>query len=142
MGAAILGLCLALLPGSQAGSPVAPGDAAPRIAVEPARFHFGAVLPHKTLRKDFLVRNFGAAPLQIEGLSSSCGCTVALPESRAVAPGGRTVLRVSMDTRDDKGHVRRSVLIRSNDPRTPVLELIVEAEVRPDAGRTAKPLSD
>lgn len=130
-----LGLSLALLVAAIGGAFAASGDgAAPRIAVEPRRFDFGAVLPGKTLHKDFLLRNFGGAELRIEGVSTSCGCAAALPERRVVAPGGSVVLRVSVETRDDKGRVRRSVLVRSNDPKTPVLEVVVEADVRSGPG--------
>ena len=140
MGRATLGLWLALVLGPLEASPATAGDAAvPRIAVEPRHFDFGTVLPRKTLRKDFLVRNFGAVDLRIEGVSTSCGCTAALPERRVVAPGGSVVLRVSVETRDDKGRVRRSVLVRSNDPKTPVLEVVLEADVRPGSGSGKEP---
>lgn len=135
---ATLGLWLALLL-ALAGGAAAGGAAAPRIAIEPRRFDFGTVLPRKTLHKEFLVRNFGAAELRIEAVSTSCGCTAALPERRVVAPGGSVVLRVSVETRDDRGRVRRRVLVRSNDSKTPVVEIVLEAEVRPEAPPPGKP---
>ena len=133
-----LGLTLTLLLAVPGAAQQKAAAAAPRIAVEPARFDFGAVLPRKTLHKEFQVRNFGDAELRLEGVSTSCGCTAALPESRLVKPGGSVALRVSIDTRDDRGRIRRSILIRSNDPKTPLLELTVVADVRPATGKTAR----
>ncbi|HSD65151.1 MAG TPA: DUF1573 domain-containing protein, partial [Vicinamibacteria bacterium] len=92
---------------------------APRIRVEPETFDFGKALPGRTLRKEFTIRNFGDAALVIEGVSTTCGCTAALPEERRVEPGGSTPLRVTFETRSYSGRVERRVLVRSNDPKTP-----------------------
>ena len=104
---------------------------APRIQVEPESFDFGKALPGKTLRKEFTIRNFGDATLVIEGVSTTCGCTAALAAQDHVEPGGRTVLRVTFDTRTFSGKVERQVLVRSNDPKTPLLPVRVSATVEP-----------
>jgi hypothetical protein len=115
---------------------VADDDArAPRIRVEPESFDFGRALPGKTLRKDFRIRNFGAVPLTIDGVSTSCGCTAALAAESRVEPGGATVLRVTLQTRRDLGHVEREVLVRSNDPKTPLARVRVVATVEAPKAR-------
>jgi len=103
--------------------------AAPRIRVEPEGFDFGKTQRGKTLRKDFTIRNFGEAELVIEGVSTTCGCTAALAAQSRVEPGGRTVLRVTFDTRTFSGKVERDVLVRSNDPKTPLVQVRVSATV-------------
>ena len=105
--------------------------AAPRIQVEPESFDFGKAQPGKTLRKDFTIRNFGDAELVIENVSTTCGCTAALSEQSRVEPGGRTALRVTLETRSYSGKVERQVLVRSNDPKTPLLQVRVSATVEP-----------
>ena len=102
---------------------------APRIRVEPESFDFGRALPGKTLRKDFRISNFGDAPLTIDGVSTTCGCTAALAAESRVEPGGSTVLRVTLQTRRDFGRVEREVLVRSNDPETPLARVRVIATV-------------
>ena len=64
-------------------------EKAPRIAVEPMSFDFGKALQNKTLHKDFVVRNFGTADLEIKNLSTTCGCTAAMADSTVMstAPG-------------------------------------------------------
>jgi hypothetical protein len=111
-------------------------SAAPRIRVEPESFDFGKALPGKTLRKDFTISNFGDLELVIEGVSTTCGCTAALSAQSRVAPGGRTALRVTFETRSYSGTVERRVLVRSNDPKTPIVQVRVSATVAP---ATAKP---
>ncbi len=107
------------------------GGAGPRIRVEPETFDFGRAAQNKTLHKEFSIRNFGNQDLVIESVSTTCGCTAALMESKVVKPGGTTPLRVSLETRAYKGRVVRSVLVRSNDPQTGLLEVKVEATVEP-----------
>ena len=101
----------------------------PRIRVDPESFDFGRALPDKTLRKEFTIRNFGDAELVIEGISTSCGCTAALTAEKRVEPGGSTPLRVTLETRSYSGRVERQVLVRSNDPDTPLLRVRVSATV-------------
>ena len=104
----------------------------PRIAVEPASFDFGKALQNKSLQKEFSIRNYGSDELTIAGVSTTCGCTAALTESKTVKPGGSTPLRVTLDTRTYSGRLVRKVLVRSNDPAKPLLEVQVEANVVKD----------
>jgi hypothetical protein len=124
------GLGLLLLAGPARADEKAP-VAAPRISVEPPSFDFGKALPGKTLEKQFSLRNFGDAPLVIEQVSTTCGCTAALLDDahKVLKPGESGQLRVRLQTRDYSGKVVRSVLVRSNDPQTKLLEIKVEATV-------------
>jgi hypothetical protein len=109
--------------------------AAPRIRVEPESFDFGKALPGKTLRKEFTIRNFGDAALVIEGVSTTCGCTAALAAESRIKPGGSTPLRVTLETRRYSGKVEKQVLVRSNDPKTPLLQVRVSATVEAAAAK-------
>lgn len=111
---------------------------APRLAVEPAAFDFGRVLPQRTVQKEFSIRNFGGSDLVIENVSTTCGCTAALMDSKVVKPGRTTPLRVTVETRTYSGRVARSVMIRSNDPARPLLEVRVEATVVPEPAAPKK----
>ena len=107
----------------------------PRIRVEPETFDFGKALPAKTLRKEFTLSNFGDAALVIENVSTTCGCTAALASDTKLAPGSSTVLRVTLETRSYSGKLERQVLVRSNDPKTPLLTVKVSATVEAPAGK-------
>jgi hypothetical protein len=101
----------------------------PRIRVEPESFDFGKVLPRRTLRKEFRLRNLGDEALVIERISRSCGCTAAAIDVTTLRPGESTPLRVTVETRAAPGTVEHQVLVRSNDPETPILEIGLRATV-------------
>jgi hypothetical protein len=105
------------------------GGNGPRIRVEPGSFDFGRVRPRRTLRKEFRLLNFGDAPLVIERISRSCGCTKATTDIDTLQPGESTPLKVEMETRTSSGPIENSVLVRSNDPETPALRIVVRATV-------------
>ena len=67
--------------------------------------------------------------LVIGRISKSCGCTGAIVEETTVEPGGSTPLRIWLETRNRSGPIEERVVVRSNDPRTPLLELLLEATV-------------
>jgi hypothetical protein len=110
--------------------------AAPRIRVEPEAFDFGKALPEKSLRKEFTLRNFGDAELVIEGVTTTCGCTAAISAKKRLEAGGSTQLTVTLETRSYKGKLERQVLVRSNDPKTPLLTVRVSATVENAAAKT------
>jgi hypothetical protein len=127
--AIVIGLgAVAQVPAQDAAKVAAAG---PRIRVEPVSFDFGRAAQNKTLERQFSIRNFGDKDLAIESVSTTCGCTAALldDKDKVVKPGGAAPLRVTLETRNYKGRVMRSVMIRSNDTETPLLEVKVEATV-------------
>ena len=95
----------------------------PRIAVEPEGFDFGQTLQNKTVTKEFAVRNLGSADLVLQDVTTSCGCTAALPESKVIKPGAQTPLRVSVETRSVVGRAEKVVTIRSNDPTRALVQI-------------------
>ena len=109
--------------------------ASPRIRVEPEAFDFGKTLPGKTLRKEFTLRNFGEAKLVIERVTTTCGCTAAITAATRLEPGGSTQLSVTLETRSYSGKLERQVLVRSNDPKTPLLTIRVSATVETPAAK-------
>ena len=63
-----------------------PAARGPVIRVEPAGFDFGSVLPGKTLRKEFRLRNAGDQDLVLQKVRTSCGCTVGELARTTLAP--------------------------------------------------------
>jgi len=130
--AALLALALTASP---ATARALDGGDGPRLRVEPVSFDFGRAQRERSLRKEFTLRNLGDGELVIESVSTTCGCTAAVAGERRVAPGRSTPLVVTLETRRYSGRVERRVLVRSNDPKTPLLEIVVAVTVEAPAGR-------
>ncbi len=72
------------------------------------------------------VRNLGNAPLKVESISTSCGCTTAKLSSMTIPAGGEANLRVEYDSNaheSDRGPLERYVFISSNDPQDQDLQI-------------------
>lgn len=71
----------------------------------------------------FKVENRGDAPLNLNRIRSSCGCTVAHVSTNLIAPGADAELRMTFNLRGRSGRQRKWITIESNDPVTPHLRL-------------------
>lgn len=89
-------------------------------------FDFGSIPNTEPVTKEFQVRNVGQGPLEISGVSTSCGCTTAEVDSRHLEPGESATLRVTFDPlvhNGELGRYLRMVYVRSDDPVTPEASL-------------------
>jgi hypothetical protein len=82
-----------------------------------------------------LVRNVGQKPLEIETITTSCGCTSATLEPMTVAPGGTANLHIEVDTGahgpELTGSLVRQIFIASNDPNQPEAEVELSVNILP-----------
>lgn len=101
----------------------------PSIACEPAEIDFGRIEQNQVREAEITIRNEGAAELKIGNVSTTCGCTVAEPESKILAPGAATKLKVTFSSQKFQGPQTKRIGITSNDPATPFVEVIVRADV-------------
>jgi hypothetical protein len=122
----------ALLAGVLAAAGCAGGTdtaAVARLSAQPASFDFGNVLPGKTLQREIVLRNVGDGELRIEGVSTTCDCTVVGDYAKKLAPGDSTSLRVQLTTPTAAGRTEQTVSIDTNDPERPRVEVGVAATV-------------
>ena len=105
----------------------------PQIALDPPSFDFGRVVSGEVVAREVTVRNLGDAPLVVEAVTTSCGCTKATLDPMVIPPGERGVLQITFDSgvhgSDMTGEVVRQVFIASNDPGQPEVVLEFTAEV-------------
>ncbi len=104
-----------------------------RLIIEPSEFNFGKV--NVKTETSFVMRNQGGSPLEILGISTSCGCTTAWADQETIMPGGRTTLYVSFDPtvhEDLEGDVLRQVYVRSNDLEQPEVKVDLRATLVSD----------
>jgi Protein of unknown function (DUF1573) len=102
----------------------------PSISFDKKVCDYGKVIYGKTVSEQFIVTNNGDAPLKIEKLKASCGCTKAVEGSSEVPPNGHTNIMITFDTTGMRaGRKRRYVDVYSNDPKHSMVKLLLYADV-------------
>jgi hypothetical protein len=107
-------------------------DSYPRIEITPASYDFGDV-PYQEVEAILLIKNVGDEDLEINGISTSCGCTKAYAKEKVIKPGGKTELIVTFDPNlmeyEVFGEIYRAVFVTSNDPVNEEITIEIVANV-------------
>lgn len=101
-------------------------------AVVPVRFHdFGNVKNSDLVSRTFEIENQGEASLEISSGYTTCGCTSAALSAAVIPPGKSGLVTVTFDGRNLPAgtRVRRGVILETNDPQHPQLEIWIQALV-------------
>ncbi len=115
-------------------------EPAPLLKVEQSHVDLGIVREGGVYEFRYLLKNEGTAPLIIERVQSTCGCTVAKVDDRNIAPGASVTLHASFDSKRRVGKISKYITVKTNDPQTPITQLsfqaVVEAlyQVKPPSG--------
>ncbi len=109
---------------------------APSIEVSPKSWDFGNITYlGGEVKKVFTVENTGELSLEINWVSTSCGCLRAYIEKNDVPPGERTNLTITLDPSlmgrgmNISGQILKIAYIRSNDPVNPEVEVEISANI-------------
>lgn len=117
--------------------PVAASAAGPKLVVAKAEHDFGQVFEGQKVDHVFRFQNAGDAPLIIDRVRSSCGCTAALLSATSLAPGEVGEVRTSFDSNRFSGDVVKTIYLYSNDATQAVAQfnlrgkVIREIEIQP-----------
>lgn len=104
--------------------------AAPTVSILQPEFDFGTVFEGESVRHVFAFANRGDAPLTIEKVSSSCGCTAALASAKTLAPGESGEIRTSFDSTRFRGAINKTVYLYTNDPSQPMVQMHIKGTVQ------------
>ena len=99
------------------------------IEISPRSYDFGVMKQQESRTTYIEVTNKGAGLLVLQDVHADCGCTVPTLNTRQLAPGESTQIEVRFDSKKFHGNVVKTVQITSNDPRNPVVDFMVTAEV-------------
>jgi hypothetical protein len=102
---------------------------APVIHFDKTHQDLGRITPDKKVAVKYHVSNTGNAFLNITQVRPSCGCTYTMLGKWSLAPGEATEIEATFDPKGQKGSVRKSIEVVSNDPTSPDTRLTLEAEV-------------
>lgn len=92
---------------------------------------FGDVKAFSENTYKFKVKNTGKAPLVIENVSASCGCTTPHKPEKPIPPGGSDYIEVGFKSKEGQmNEIKKTVTVTANtDPK--ITELQIRAFVKP-----------
>ncbi len=102
----------------------------PKISFDPESLNLGKVEEGIEIKAAFSITNQGNAELKIFDAHSSCGCTVPTLQKSRLSPGESTKLDIMVDTSMKQGEVTKHIEVSSNDPKSPLVSLPIELEVK------------
>ena len=120
-------------PASQPGAAGAQGQAAanvPRLTLSTEVWDFGSKWYGEPCSTEVTISNTGTAPLEIVRVRTSCGCTVAKPQKRKLAPGESVSMKITYNTRKNRKKVSQTITLETNDPARPRVAIRIKGTVR------------
>lgn len=107
----------------------------PRAVFRETSHDFGKVKQGDVVSHDFVFKNDGTAPLIVDKVETTCGCTAALVSEKKIEPGNDGKIKTTFDTRGYSGRLSRYIYLVSNDGENPrrELSLVADIEVPPSA---------
>jgi hypothetical protein len=99
--------------------------AEPRIACDQPTFDFGSRDASEVVEHTFMLKNSGTTDLVISAIRPACGCTAANLTRQTIPPGESTELSTQLTLAGRSGELHKSILIESNDPANPALQLVL-----------------
>jgi len=105
-------------------------EAKPIAVFEETSFDFGMVDPHTTLTHNFVVKNGGELPLQLNVTGTSCKCTMGDLENDTLLPGEETNITMTWNTGYQAEEYEQTAEIATSDPLRSSIKLEVKGQVK------------
>jgi hypothetical protein len=107
----------------------------PRALFKETSHDFGKVKQGDVVSYEFVFKNAGGAPLVIDRIETTCGCTAALASEKTIGPGREGRIKASFDTRGYAGRLAKYLYLVSNDAddHRRELSLVADVQVPPSA---------
>jgi hypothetical protein len=102
----------------------------PRAVFKETTYDFGKVKQGDVVTHEFVFKNEGGAPLLVEKVETTCGCTAALVSEKKIGPGKEGKIKTTFDTRGYSGRLSRYIYLISNDGENTRRELSLVADIQ------------
>lgn len=103
--------------------------AMPILIGDAGQWDFGDVPEGQTVKHDFQIKNNSDKTLKINGVNSSCGCTVSQAKKTELPPGESTTIEVSFNSSGYNGWAQQFVFVNTDSLQSPVFRYIIRANV-------------
>ncbi|CAN5616622.1 hypothetical protein BH11ARM2_BH11ARM2_25840 [soil metagenome] len=101
----------------------------PHIVIDPAVAEVGTVIQGDRKPFSIQISNTGDAPLSYT-TRGDCGCVVGAPPG-VIPPGGVALIQPQIDSTEYVGKLVKKLIITTNDPERPTIEIPVKLQVTP-----------
>ncbi|MBN2663810.1 MAG: DUF1573 domain-containing protein [Bacteroidales bacterium] len=99
-----------------------------KIEFKNSTFDFGTIVQGETVTHIYYFNNTGTKPLVINGVRSSCGCTVPAYSKEPLNPGEEGYIKVTFNSSGKQGSQNKVVTVSTNtDPEN--TELFIKGDV-------------
>jgi len=105
-----------------------PQSGTPHLTVLQPVYDFGTARQGSIVEHSFMLTNKGDAPLTIDKIRASCGCTATQMTSKIIQPNTSIPLRTRLNLTLQKGKQNKTITVYSNDPKNPVVTLKLQGE--------------
>lgn len=102
---------------------------APKVYIESTTYDFGTIKDNEHKSTNFVLKNTGKTNLIIHKAKADCGCTVPQLEKTIIKPGETGTVGVIYNPTNKHGLQSKNVQVMLNDPRQPMINLTIKANV-------------
>ena len=100
----------------------------PMISFDMETIDYGEIIKGSEGFRTFTFENTGDAPLEIQGVRSSCGCTIPKKPGAPIAPGEKGEITVRYDT-NRLGVFRKTITVNTNVSSASIIALKIKGNV-------------
>ncbi len=101
----------------------------PKLSFETPDYDFGEVFRGEEIEHVYKFKNIGKGELNIKEIKTSCGCTAAVISSESIHSNEFGEIKVTYNSKSDKGNVSKHINVYSNDPDSPKYKLTISGNV-------------
>ncbi len=99
------------------------------VEIEEAEYDFGAMDSHAVGNHDFVFRNLGNAPLELEAGATTCKCTLSDVADGVIPPGGAGKVSREWNGKGNLGPFTQTATIITNDPENITVSLQIHGHM-------------
>jgi hypothetical protein len=126
-----VGVLLAACGASSEPAAAPPPGGPPRLEFSVNPIDLGPRFDDERPQTSIGLRNAGGRTLHVERVDANCGCIGLGDAPKSIEPGKVVDLKFEIRLAGMTGKVSRHVVVRSDDPASPLSRVMIEAEVRP-----------
>jgi hypothetical protein len=101
----------------------------PRISFEKLVHDFGELDIGQKGKCEFRFKNIGSGVLNINGIESTCGCTVPTLTKTQYQPGEEGAIKIDYSGQSSPGSVEKNIYVNTNDTENQKVKLTIKANV-------------